>query len=243
MKTLPIRLFLLLLAAVLRAAGEPVTVPVDAQPFAIIETEPVEYPADLSRLGIIDGWAKIVVGIDETGRLIDALTIGHSHPRFAAAAAAALHRWQFRPAKVAGRPIASVSQVDFNFHFDSSGARIVTLTMLDYCERLKLRTNKAENRLCSLDQLDCAPIPTFLVNPASSESEIRRHAGKKVVVWFYIDETGRVRLPTVGYADDDAVARLALAAVEQWRFEPPTSQRRPVITRASQTIVFKPPTD
>lgn len=243
MKTLLLLLVALPLAAILPAAGAPVTVPAEATPIGIIETEPADFPADLSRLGIIDGWAKIVVGVDEAGQLLDALTIGYSHPRFAEAAMAALGRWQYRPAQVAGRPVATVTQVDFNFHFNSSGARIVTLTMLDYGEQLKLRAHKVENRLCSLDQLDSVPMPTFLVNPASSESEIRRHAGKKAIVWFYIDETGRVRLPTVSYADDDAVARLVLAAVGQWRFEPPTSRHRPVITHASQVFVFKGPTN
>lgn len=242
MKThLPIFLVALLLAVAPPTRGAPVTVPPEVTPLTIIETEPAEYPADLSRLGILDGWVKVVVGVDETGRLLDALTIGYTHPRFADAAIAALNRWQYRPALVGGRPVATVTQVDLSFHFDSAGARVVTMTMLDYGEQLKLRAHKVENKLCSLDQLDGAPIPVVLVNPASSEEEIRRHAGKRVVVGFYIDETGRVRLPTVSYADDDAVARLALAAVAQWRFEPPTSRHRPVVTRASQVFVFKTP--
>ena len=243
MKIIPTLFFAVPLITIRLAAGAPVISPANATPIGIVQTVPADFPPDLARLGIIDGWAKLVVGIDEQGRLLDALTIGYSHPQFATAAAAALTRWNYRAATIGGQPIATVTQLDFNFHHDCGGARIVTLTTLDFSDQLKLKANKAENKLCSLAELDSAPIPTHLIAPAYSDGDIRRNAGKTVVVGFYIDETGCVRLPTIAYADDVDVAKKALAAVEQWRFEPPKSKQRPVITKARQVFVFKAPAD
>lgn len=237
------RPFLLVLAltATRLAGSTPVMPPLNAEPIVIIQTEPADFPLELSNLGVIDGWAKVVVGIDEQGLLLDALAIGYSHPRFAESALAALARWQYQPARVGGRPITAVTQLDFTYRYDSAGAKVVTITALTYSEQLKLRSHRAENRLCRLEELDTTPIPTHLISPAYSEYDIHRNAGKTVVVSFYIDETGRVRLPTINYADDDAVARQALAAVAQWRFEPPKARQQPVITKASQAFVFKAP--
>ena len=46
---------------------------------------------------------------------------------------------------------------------------------------------------------------------------------------FYVDEDGRVRLPEVIQATEPEFAEAALAAVKQWRYEPPQLGGRRVI--------------
>ena len=221
------------------ASAAPIVPPEDAEPLAITQTEPAAFPPDLAAQGFTRGWARILVAVDEQGRLVDALVIGHSHPRFAEAAAAVLPKWQFHPARGRDGPILSVTPLNFVFRGAGQGASVTAVPAAEGGETLApppLPT--ATSLLVPFSDLDRLPTPVHLVAPAYSDEDARRHAGKKVIVQFYIDETGKVRMPTLTYADDLAVARRALAAVAEWRFLPPKYQDRPVVTRASQTFKF-----
>lgn len=220
------------------AAGEPVSFPASIKGISVLETEPASVPRSLYRTGVNAGWTKVAVGVDENGQLLDALVLGYSNQAYADATLAALHKWKFRPASVRGKPIPSVTQLFFNYSHVSGTAQVVLLDGMDYMRQSN--SQGAVNKLFRLDELDRIPIPLHLVSPAYSDENIRQHAGKKAIVDFYIDETGKVRLPTLYYADDSEVARLALAAVAQWTFEPPTHHGNAVITRARQEFVFKP---
>jgi TonB family protein len=217
----------------------PIVPPTDAEPIKIIQTEPATFPLRLAQQNVTRGWSKVVVGIDASGKLADALVIGCSHPEFAASALTALRQWQFVPARAQGEAIFTVTQLDFHFRDKTQAASVVTQPNPDNAERVEAKTRPESNLLVRFDELDCLPIPIHLVSPAYSAEDAQRHAGKKVVVRFYIDETGKVRLPTLAYADDLVTARQALAAVAEWRFIPPKYQNQPVITRTSQTFEFK----
>ncbi len=239
--TLRLCRFLCGLGLTVSATAAPIVPPTDAEPIKIIQTEPAAFPPLLAQQNVTRGWSKVVVGIDATGQLADALVIGCSHPEFAKSALAALHQWQFEPAHVQGEAIFTVTQLDFHFRDRTQGASVVTQPTPDKVEQLQAKIRPESNLLVRFDELDCLPIPIHLVSPAYSADDAQRHAGKKVIVRFYIDETGKVRLPTLAYADDLVTARQALAAVAEWRFIPPKYQNQPVITRTSQTFVFKGP--
>lgn len=59
-----------------------------------------------------------------------------------------------------------------------------------------------------------------------------------VTVSFYIDEQGAVRMPYVLGQPNLELADLAVEAVRQWKFEPPTRQGRPVLVHAQQLFRF-----
>jgi TonB family protein len=62
-----------------------------------------------------------------------------------------------------------------------------------------------------------------------------------VTVEFYIDEQGRVRMAAVPReAADDIYSAAAVAAVEQWRFEPPLRKGKPVLVLVEQLFRFRP---
>jgi TonB family protein len=61
-----------------------------------------------------------------------------------------------------------------------------------------------------------------------------------VVVDFYIDETGAVRMPYVTGRPHTLLANLAVDAVRQWKFEPPTRNGTPVLVHARQVFHFNP---
>jgi outer membrane biosynthesis protein TonB len=47
-------------------------------------------------------------------------------------------------------------------------------------------------------------------------------------------------MPAVLSADYDELASLAVAAIQQWKFEPPTRKGVPVMVRAKQVFHFGP---
>jgi hypothetical protein len=51
---------------------------------------------------------------------------------------------------------------------------------------------------------------------------------RRVLLDFFIDETGRPRMPVVVQASDTLFAAAAVDALDQWRFTAPTRRRQPV---------------
>lgn len=205
---------------------------------SILQTEPASHPLALLKRGVFEGWARVSLAIDEEGKLIDALILGYSHEEFGQATLDALQQWEFTPAEIDGETVSSVTQLNFNYNRDSSGASVLPVTLMEYIDRRAVIRQPEENKLVRLDKLDGIPVPLHIVSPAYSAKNAQDHSGEKVIVKFYIDEEGNVRLPTLHYADSPVIARQALAAVAQWRFQPPTYQGEPVITRASQEFRF-----
>ncbi len=205
---------------------------------SILQTEPANHPLSLLRRGVFEGWARVSLAIDEEGKLIDALIVGYSHIEFGQATLDALHEWEFTPAKINGETVSSVTQLTFTYNRDSSGAAVIPVSMMEFIGKRFVSSQPEENKLVRLDQLDGIPVPLHIVSPAYSAKNAQDHTGEKVIVKFYIDEKGHVRLPTLKYADSPEIARQALAAVAQWRFQPPTYEGKPVITRASQEFRF-----
>ena len=58
---------------------------------------------------------------------------------------------------------------------------------------------------------------------------------------FYIDETGKVRIPVVEeYDGHRGIVDAAYNAIRQWEFKPPTVKGKPVTVRVEQPFEFKP---
>ena len=209
----------------------------------INQTEEAAYPLSLVNAGVKNGSASVAIAVDAAGRLTDYLVTAYTHPAFAASAVAALKKWTFEPALIHGFPRNSKS--DLTFRFQVEGVVVVTMTTLEYEEmlHLKLAPGSTSYSACSLGELDRIPTPTKIVNPVYPNELARSSRGGHVMVGFYIDEQGHVRMPSVSRETNEAneeLAAIAVMAVSQWQFEPPTSRGRPVLVTAQQDFHFKP---
>jgi TonB family protein len=242
MKSLTILLFASALCSPLALALGPEGVP-DYVPVGIDQTVEPAYPSVLVPLGVKSGTACIAVAVDATGRLTDYLVTAYSHPAFADSALAAVKKWKFEPAQVRGIPRNSKS--DLTFRFQMEGVVVMTMTVLSYEEMLDLRLAPGSTvyRACTLGELDRIPNPTKIVNPVYPNALARSSRGGHVAVAFYIDEQGHVRMPSVSRETDEAneeLSGIAVSAVSQWAFDPPTSKGRPVLVLAQQDFNFNP---
>jgi TonB family protein len=234
---LPVALFCGSLTAVAQFA------PPVYEPMKLIQTESPVFPHQALVLGLRNGEVRMAIQVDADGALTDYVVTAYSHPAFADAAVAAIKKWKYVPARIHG--LTRSATADLNFKFEAEGVVVVDLTVLTISELIHYRMvpNAMAYSACTLGQLDRTPTPIKIVRPDYPEALARTSHGGHVVVEFYIDEQGRVRLPSVDRQTIEANGELAAAAVtavEQWQFEPPTMNGKPVLTLAQQDIAFKP---
>ncbi len=79
-----------------------VTPKVDENPVPV-KTPPPDYPADLRKDGV-SGVAVVTMVIDENGDVLAAESNKATNEGFKEPAVAAVKKWKFNPAKVAGKP-------------------------------------------------------------------------------------------------------------------------------------------
>jgi TonB family protein len=215
----------------------------DYVPVKVDQTQEAAFPSTLIPVGVKSGSASVAVAVDDTGKLTDFLVTAYTHPAFADSAVAAIRKWKFEPAMIHGFPRNSKS--DLTFRFQLEGIVVMTMTSLSYEEmlHLKLAPGSTAFSACTLGEIDRIPNPTKIVNPVYPNQLARSSRGGHVSVGFYIDQQGRVRMPSVSLETNEAneeLAAIAVTAVSQWQFDPPTSKGRPVLVLAQQDFNFKP---
>jgi TonB family protein len=209
----------------------------DRQSVKIIQTVTPIFPLGLPELGFFQGEARIAIAVDDTGKLTDWLVVGYSHRRFAEESVDAIKEWRFEPARLRGKPVSV--QIELLISFETSGVVIscdVSTSMTRYTNMLF--KNREAYQPCTMKEIDRIPTPRNAVSPAYSEALAKQGVQGTVIIEFFIDETGKLRMPAILSADYDELASLAVAAMQQWKFEPPTRQGVPVLVRAKQVFHF-----
>ncbi len=210
----------------------------DWQSLKILQTANPVFPSHLIQVGVADGEARVVINTDASGKLTDWLVVGYTHPEFAEAAVKAIKQWTFEPAQLQGEPVGTT--IELSFYFEAKGV-VVSTTCADIVEGRFLRMMAARYTYqpCSPRELDRMPTPVVTITPQYSGALAKKGVTGKVTVEFFIDETGAVRLPAASAKDDTMLIALAIDALNQWKFTPPTSRGRGVLVKASQEFDFR----
>jgi len=239
MKTSFILLLALGLVAHVGQAQTLMTSP-DHQSLKILQTVTPAFPMELPEQGYMDGEARIAIAVDETGKLTDWLVVGYTHRRFAEESVNAIKQWGFEPARLQGKPVSV--QTELLISFETSGVVISSSDIGSAVQRYTNRMFKYQGsfRPCTMKEIDRIPTPQNAVSPVYGETLAKKGVQGTVTIEFFIDETGALRMPAVLSADYDELASLAVAAVQQWKFEPPTRKGVPVMVRAKQVFHFGP---
>ncbi len=211
----------------------------DLQSMRINQTVNPTFPRGLMNLGVTSGACQIAIYVDSSGKLAEWLVIKYTEPQFGEAAVEAIKQWTFEPARMDGQPVGTT--LDLVFNFEARGVVISTTTIGETAERLALhmRSGAYTYRPCPGEDLDRTPIPTVTVTPQYPKELAEKGVKGRVTVDYYIDETGAVRMPCVSPDDNPILGALTIAAVAQWKFEPPTSHGRTVLVKARQVFDFK----
>jgi len=197
---------------------------------------PALSPTLLNR-GITEGRVNLVIDVSEQGKMTDWLVLGYTDPEIATYFVQALKDWEITPARVDGKPVAA--QVELLATVSSQGvvlSRTATEMFDDYLRRII--GNPIKHQRSSVHDLDRPPVLLNTISPKYAQDAAKQGVRGKVQVRFYIDEHGAVRMPSVLPGAHPYLADEAVAAVREWKFEPPTSKGKPVLVAASQEFDF-----
>jgi TonB family protein len=195
------------------------------------------FPPELLAEGIDEGEVQAVLSVDAQGKLSDLLIVGYTNPAFADAVSKALPTWTYDAARIHGRPQASRVDIDITF---SSEVNIMVINLgWHYWENVANAVRRFVYKTYKLGDLDRIPTPTQIVRPGVPNGDAPA-SDRTVTVEYFIDESGHVRVPTVDRDQaGDALAAAAIAAVEQWKFEPPMRHGRPVLVLVREDFTFR----
>lgn len=201
----------------------------------VIQTTEPDFPPDTETLLMRHGEARLVINVDADGHLVDWLVTSYTHPNFATAAINALKEWRYEPARIAGEPVGTRASLVFNFQVKGQVISLSGVDALSSQFSSALGTRQTE-RVCLPHELD-QPVQAVQTVPPRPIAIRDQKGSRTVVVDFYIDETGRPRMPVVSDARDQQAAA-AVDALMQWRYTVPTKAGAPVTVRARQSFVF-----
>lgn len=207
----------------------------ETRPFKIIETVKPLFPVRMTKEGVTRGVVHMALHVDSEGKLVDSLVTSYTKRAFAEEARRVVEKWKYEPGRLHDSPIDTV--VDLTFTFETNAIMTVPRylkTELPGTERLR----GFEYQTCNLKDLDRLPRPLSVVAPSYPQNWVEKGLTGKVTIDFYIDETGKARIPVAGASDNELLAAIAVAAVGKWEFTPPTCAGRPVLVRARQNFVF-----
>jgi len=199
--------------------------------------EPV-FP-DAARLdGFSAGHVTVAVKHNARGEPIDMLVLAATHPTMAEAALRAVREWRFTP---------SSNPADLVTHTMRIGFRMQGVVVFPFGKNLAEDMVEAATGSSRLRESVTVPRVQALVRkPKALEQPMPKYpaalAPRQVegtaAVRFYVDQDGRVRLPELIEATSPEFAEAALAAVAQWRYEPPQEGGRRIVATDLWTFKF-----
>jgi TonB family protein len=227
-------------AAIFLATGAPAGA--DDEILRIIHAPKPEYPARAMAEGLGAGEVRVLLEVDENGRVADLLVVAHTHQIFASALANKLEEWEFAPGRRGGQPVRTILTVDFGFRVGTEG--MVFVDRKGPASHMARAGQPGGPRFAfeaaAAHELDQPLRPLERGAPAYPRALKESGVGGKVLVEFHVDRDGRVRLPHVVAPVHAVLDAAAVEAVKQWRFEPPRRKGRPALVRVTQAFEFVP---
>ena len=222
--------------ALVCAAGEThATRAVPSDSPQIVTLPVVKFPLQMLHRGITTGEVHLVLKISPDAVLQDTLVTAYTNKVFADTAVDALQYGKFRPLLVDGQPVTTITSLVVRF--ETNGIVFVERNAVD---TMDLQLNRFAYEPCAPGRLDRPLQPIATARPPYPIELDHQGARGRVVIDYYVDETGRVRMPVVDESENPTLASLSLAAVEQWQFNPPLSRNKPVLVRVRQKFEFVP---
>ena len=208
--------------------------------FEVKKTKDPIFPIRLRNEGYVEGSATFAIYVDQTGKLRDYLLLEATKTAFAKEVERVLSDWDYSVPLVDGEPSAIVSTVKVNF--ERSGLVVYESPGLGLLNPWNRMIEGLEYRVYALWELDRIPEPIEIVKPDFHVELLEDRDLVTAVFDFYIDQEGRVRIPTLREADDKVDERLLVIAQEsllQWRFNAPTVNGKRVVAKAAQPFRFR----
>ncbi|MDR1012047.1 MAG: energy transducer TonB [Opitutaceae bacterium] len=178
------------------------------------------------------GSATVAVLVSAEAKVMGMQVVEQSAPEFGLAALAACEYFEFDAATLQGRPTDAIISVALEFNGNSN---FVTRD-----DRNMLRVEKkSPAKIVPAKKLDAVPkMIAARKAPFPLAAQLEKLNSGEATVEFYIDTEGNVRLPRIKSCTHPSFGYIAVQTAANWRFAPPMSGGKPVITRAQIPIKF-----
>lgn len=210
------------------------------EPLQIIRTVNVSYPPKLLQDFVDAGEVSIMVLVSAEGQLMDWMVIGYSQALFAQEVLEVLPRWKFIPAYHHGKAIPTRVELKFSFKNSAFIRVLPSDTGILARQKIDMKTAGYSSFICWPDELDQPLDAKGEIAPMPPDQLGAKGKGGQVVVEYLVDAEGKVRMPIIISAEEEAFANSVLLAISQWRYEIPRHQGLPVITRVRHQFTFTP---
>jgi len=199
----------------------------------------VEFPSSADTHGIANGTARVSILVDAEGKGVDFLVTGCTGKAFGAALLARAKDLKFQAAKFKGAAVPSRYDLGYNFKSDTVTVDVMEVARLKMEKTTSSKLAYAPVLEKNLDhplEFLTAVLPKLPEDyPVTGADPVR------VFVTFYIDEAGRVHVPTVESAASPKLIPGAIEAVLKWSFKPPLVKGQPALVFAGRPVRFIPP--
>lgn len=196
------------------------------------------FPAGLRVEGVTRGEVIVALSVSAEGRVTDSLVLGYTRETLADRCREVMADWRFTPAQLDGAPVPTQFSLQVSFTLEGAVISGNFLNHFFFDKFDQLGDGALSYRLHAAGEIDHQPGRVNVAAPKYAKEADRQGVRGKVRVYFYIDEQGRVRLPSVESVPQLYLAQQAVDAIRAWRFEPPTSAGQPVLVAASQEFEF-----
>lgn len=202
-------------------------------------TPDIPFPGGATARSIPKGRAVLAVLVDADARPVDFLVIAASDIVFGQALLDHGPNLTFAAAKLHG--VAIPARYTLGYKFEADG---MNMNVMDQAYTLpaKIAGGKFAYAAHPEKELDHELEVTRMALP-EVPAGYTAPAGKEVavLVTFFVDESGRVRIPNVDSAADPVLVPGAIAAVSRWTFKPATIKGKPALAYAARIVRFMPP--
>ncbi len=201
----------------------------------------VTYPGKAFTAGVPTGRATVGVMLDARGRPVDFLVVRYTQPFFAEALMEEARDQRFAPRHLLGAAVPGSFHFTYNFRAPAGLNNISSFDALS--RRLEEVSGGPKfiyepHREQELDGGALEPTRVAVpVLPASQAATTDQPV--RALVTFYVDETGRVRLPNVESSLPPPLVPLAITALQQWAFKPPRIKGQPVLVHTARALAFR----
>lgn len=200
-----------------------------------------DFPVFLQQTGVREGTVVVAISRDAAGKPDDTLVLESTDERFTEAALEAIRAWRFEPAeKIPAPPIEALVPV-VRFFFSSGNVSMVPVSSSSPLGGRRRVRADTPIELPNFSHLDATPRALQRPDPEFPVALRGRVARGTALVKFFVDAEGRVRVPVAISATEPEFGEAAVAAIRQWRFEPPHIDGKPVIAIEGQFFQFGPP--
>ncbi len=201
-------------------------------------TPEIPFPGAATTRSIPKGKAVLSILVDADNRAVDFLVTSATDPTFGKALEEIAPRLTYQAARLKG--IAIPARYAFAYDFE---ARSTSTNAMDNATLLpsKIAPGKAAHSAHPESELDQTLELTRMALPDVPAGYTPTNDPVAVLVTFFVDETGRVRIPNVESAADPVLVPGAIAAVSHWTFKPALRHGKPVLAFATRVVRFLPP--